>query len=211
MDDDVGAEGQRLLHQGSGEGVVDDDDDPARSGFGDDDRQVGYLHEGVGRRLQPDRAGTVQRRDDRYGVLDVDPADLAARGLHLPDERTGGVVGRQGSNQRAVRREDGEGGRDRRHAGGETQRVATFEGPDGRFESRPGGVRCPAVAEVQGHPVGAGGGVGGIRAGQLDRRIDRCTGAAWGAPRGDDDGGGGQVRGQVGHPASLGGHGIPGQ
>ena len=86
----VGAELQRPLQQGSGEGVVHDDQraafaaEPAQRG------QVGDVHQRIGRRLQPQQVRGPRGLLRRRRVGDVD-----GRHLPPPDER---AVGQQGAH-----------------------------------------------------------------------------------------------------------------
>ena len=63
VDDDVGAEVERLLEQRRGEGVVADGEHAALAGGGEEGRQVGDLEGRVGRGLEPEQVGAVQGRD----------------------------------------------------------------------------------------------------------------------------------------------------
>ena len=78
---EVGAQLQRTLAQGSGEGAVHDRGHPAAERAAER-RQVGDLHHRVGRRLQPDEVRPVGGGQHLVGVGHVHPPELqpVARG-----------------------------------------------------------------------------------------------------------------------------------
>ena len=61
VDDDVGAEPQRLLEHRRRKRVVDGDERTRVLGRRDDRRQIGDLEERVGRRFEPDQVGVGRR------------------------------------------------------------------------------------------------------------------------------------------------------
>ena len=119
--DDVGAELERALEQGRGEGVVDHAEHAALAGGGQQRRQVGDLEQRVGRRLEPEQVGAVEGGQHRLGVGDVDPAHRG-RAFGLTDRERGerGVVRGIGRDDGAAVGEQGEGRRHGRHTRGDS-------------------------------------------------------------------------------------------
>lgn len=134
VDDNVGAQVERVLDVGGEEGVVDDDEDAVLVGFGDDGADVDEAQGRVAGRLDPDEAGlagdvlaNIDLNLGRKGHLDAvglcdlgeiamgaavdvrDGDDMAAGGQALEDVGGGGAAGGEGEGVLGVL-EGGDGG-----------------------------------------------------------------------------------------------------
>src|SRR3954447_4059615 len=88
---DVGAEFERTLQQRGGERVVDDTEHSSPASGCAQSRQVGNARQRIARRLQPQDAGAVTSAEDRFGVGDVDEANLRMARLAELYERAANV------------------------------------------------------------------------------------------------------------------------
>ncbi len=205
VDDDVGAQLERALAQGGGEGVVDHRGHPALARRREQGRQVGDLEQGVRRRLQPEQVRTVEGVEHGLRVGDVDPPhDGRAVGLagveRADDAVVRGVRSDDGAAVGEQRERRGHGG----HAGGQDQRVPSLEVAERRLEGAPRGVAGPRVHHV---PAGVVGRAEDERCTHLPARRHRF------AAQGDDAGRGGEpaaVRRRQGCPSRPSGYAVSG-
>ena len=193
----VGSQRQRLLAEGSGEGVVADHGRALLVSGRDEGRQVGHLQHRVGRGLRPEQVRPLQGRGDGRGVTDVDPPyGHPPGGGEVLQDHPGAVVGVGRRDDDAAFGGERQGRGDRCHARGEHQRRATLERPERVLERRPGRVAATGVVDRA---------VGDVRRGQLQGRVDPGSGHARLAAGRDQDRGGGEVIGvQVVHAHRLG-------
>ena len=157
MHDDVGAQLERALQHGGGEGVVDDDERAVRVRRRGDGRDVGELERGVRGRLDPHHRGARARRDDLIGVgdVDVDHLQLAARRAIVELADRAGVRA-AGRDDRGSRLDEVEHGRDRGDSGCERHAAPALESPERVFEGRPRGIGVAPVLAVAAGDVGRG-------------------------------------------------------
>ena len=145
MHDHVRAEGQGLLQQRRGEGVVDADECPGPAAGGAQGGQVGHLEQRVGGGFQPEQVCAGDGGLDAGGVGQVDPVDgpaavLAGVGEQLADPE---VAVCRGDDPAAARHQVEHRG-DRGHAGGERHGVTALHLAHGCLQRLParGGVRA---------------------------------------------------------------------
>ena len=173
---------QRLLEQGGGEGVVDDDVGAGLVGGLGDRRDVGDLHGGVGGRLDPDEGRVVAGRDHGLGVADVDELRLdAVPGLEVGELHHRAVVGVPRRDHLLPGADQVE---DRRHGGqpaGEGEAATALEVAECLLEGAPGRVVVAAVLQVP---------AGDVRRGHRDRGVERLVGLVRGTTDVDGAGGG---------------------
>ena len=151
--DEVGAEGERLLEQGSGEGVVDDDEEHrareprAASTSTSATSSSGFVGDSSQSIAAPSRAPTTASVSVTSTGRDDDLAGLGAVG----QRHEGAVVGRRRHDDAATVGDERERRRHGRHAGGEHEGVAALERAERLLERRPGRVADAGVAR---RPVG---------------------------------------------------------
>ena len=136
--DHVRAEGQGLLQQWRGEGVVDADDGPGAAAGVAQGGKIGHLEQRIGGRLQPEQVRAVHGGLDAGGVGQVNAVDgpaslLLAVGEKLADPE---VTVRRGDDAAAGRHEVEHRG-DRGHAGGESHRVTALHLAHGCLQCLP--------------------------------------------------------------------------
>lgn len=127
VDDNVGAQVERVLNVGGQEGVVDDDEDTTLVGLGDDGADVDEAQGRVARTLDPDEAGVVgdvltnvdldlggEGHLDAVGLGDLGEVtvsatvdvghgdDMAAGGKALEDDSSGGATAGEGEGVAGV-------------------------------------------------------------------------------------------------------------
>ena len=148
MQDDVGAEGERLLQVG-GEGVVDDDqcaDRVCRLGSGPN---VDHVHERVRRGLEPDhpRLLVQMRRQVLVDLVVWHPVeDVALRLVDLREHPVDAAVDVVDRDDAVTWIDQMHQRRRRRQAGGEGNAVlGSFERGQARLERGPGWIRGPRV------------------------------------------------------------------
>ena len=174
MQDDVGAHHDRALAQRRGEGVVADDEGADRVRGCADGRDVGHLHHGIGRRLDPDGIRSCERLDHGGGVGDVH----ATQGDHtalvkLAQAQCDAGVGELGRDDHGADRQQVHDRVGRGHARGEGDGLTALEWPDSLLQ---GTHAERAVARVFDRPAR----VVGRR--EFDGVIDRIAGLGRWAP-----------------------------
>ena len=131
VEHDVGAHLQRALTEGSGEGVVADDERPDGVRRRADGGDVGDLHHGIGGRLHPHGVRALQCRDDglRVGDVHATQADRAALVEFAQAQGDAGVRELRGDHDGTLRQEvhDRVGGC---HAGGEGNGLPALQRSD---------------------------------------------------------------------------------
>ncbi len=160
----VGAEGERLLQGGRGEGVVDGDEDvgperPCRAGGGAGRRGAGQrrnrfdvddAQQGVGGRLDPHQpGGGPQRRPHHVEVGEVDGLDhQAGGGVHAQGQSDGAAVGVVRQQDVVARGEEAQHGVGGRHPAGKGVAVGrAFEGGQVALQGQPARVLGAGVLE----------------------------------------------------------------
>ncbi len=161
--DHARAQGERALQQGSGEGVVHHHERVRRA----QRRQVGHVHQRVGRRLEPEQVRAGGGVEGRGGVGDVDQPDRPPAGPFTVGQqgadRAVGVGGRHHPRADGQQVDDGRGGG---HPRRERRGSTTLKRPDGVFQGLPagGGVVAGVLPRA------------GVEAGREDRRdVQRLT------------------------------------
>lgn len=207
VDDDVGAQLQRVLDVGGQEGVVDDDEDAVLVGDGGDGADVDEAQRGVAGGLDPDEARLV---GDVLGNVDLDlgrEGDLDAVGLgHLGEVAVGAAVDvGHGDDMAAGRQALQDGGRGGAARGEGEGIPGVLQGGHGRLEVVAVGVGRPRVL-VDAH--GLANGRLGKGCGQRDglnhgarRGVDGSAGVDGQSAKGVDGG-----RGPLGRGDGVGGH-----
>jgi hypothetical protein len=194
--DDVGAELERLLQQGCGERVVDDDRRPGLVAGLDEPLHVGDLQRRVRRRLDPQQRRVVQLGDHGVGVGDVHQHGLQPTPcLEVAELADAAEVRVPRRDHHAVLSDEVEHRRHGRETGRERQRTPALERAERLLERRPGRVRVPPVLEVAARDV---------RRRHLDRRVQRLVGLVRRPPRVHDDRRGGEGWGVTGHAPNVG-------
>ena len=199
VQDHVGAAGQRLLHQGSGEGVVTHRQHAALASRSAQRRQVEDLEHRVGRRLDPEHRGTVQDVGHRTLVTGIQsPHPHRAGLLELVEQGGRAVVGVRRHHHGAAVGHEADRRCDRRHPRGEDEGLTALHRPERLLEGRPRRVPRPRVVD---RPVGD------VGRGELEGGVDPGAGQPVLATEGNEAGGGGE--GLVDHRARLGGPSAP--
>jgi hypothetical protein len=138
VDDDVGAERERLLQQRRGERVVHDHARARLAGGGADRGDVGDVQQRVRRRLEPqhvglERLGGPARQVRRGQPLDL-PGVVARARLGDPGDALVAVVG---DHEVRAGRQLAEHRGARRHSGGERDRLPALEAAEHGLERLP--------------------------------------------------------------------------
>jgi hypothetical protein len=128
----VGTQGQGRLEDRGRERVVDEDQGARGVGGLDAGRQVGYLQQRVGRRLEPEQEGAAAGRRDRGGVVGVDDAQVdATDGRQLAEPHRHAGVGGAGGDDHGAHGHEVHHRVGRAHARREGDRGAVLERPEG--------------------------------------------------------------------------------
>ncbi len=191
VDDDVGAERERLLVQGRGDGVVDGADRTGLARGGADGGEVGDFEQRVGGRLQPEQIGAGCVPEPGGGVGGGEavegPSPLSDAALGERDDAGIAVGGDDDVRGRGELIKDGG---DRADAGGESDGAATFEPAHDGLERVPrGGAVVAGVGAARAEDEVGGGDEGGV---------ERCAGREV-AASGDQPGVGMDAGGRGGH------------
>ena len=153
--DRTGAQGQRLLQHRRGKGVVDDGDHASVAGGSQYRRQVRDAEHRVGRGLEPEHVGAVDRFEYLGRIDDVDGAGVESAFFFQSFEETArAVVPVAGKDDGRPERQRGE---ERGHGGqsrGERDAVPAFEFTERLFEGAPGRIAPTAVANVAAVAIG---------------------------------------------------------
>ena len=193
---DVGAELERPLDEGSGEGVVDDDRGAGLVAGRDEALDVGDLEGGVGRRLDPEEGRVVEGADDRGGVGDVDEQAVTAASLEVAELADAAEVRVPRRHHQCVLADQVQHRGDGCETGREGQRATTLQGAERLLERRPRRVRVPSVLEVATRDV---------RRRHRDRRVQRLVHSCGGRPACTTTVAGEGRRSVTGHGPNLGG------
>ena len=153
--DRTGSQGQRLLQHRRGKGVVDDGDHAGVAGGSQYRRQVRDAKHRVGRGLEPEHVGAVDRFEYLGCIDDVDGARVESAFFFQSFEETAravvSVAGKDdGRGERQRGEERGHGGQPR----GERDAVPAFKLTERLFEGAPGRIAPTTVANVAAVAIG---------------------------------------------------------
>ena len=175
VDHDVGAEGERALQVGGGEGVVDHDQGAPAVGELGHRGDIGDGEQRIGGALDPHHAGLGPPRPGQGGqVPHLDGIEgEPGRAMDLGGQAIGPPVGVVGQQQMVAGTQEAQDGVAPGEAAGEGHPVgATLQGGDAVLEGGPGRVAAAAVLVapvLTDRGLGEGGGL-------VDRRDDRAGG-----------------------------------